>query len=204
MNKYFSNRFYTADATQPAGGTAPKAEPTSELLTKLKADKKTAWAAMLACTDPESKEALDAQMNVLKINGGIKAEIARINKEEADAKTQELRNKRITVRVAYGAAVLAAAAKGAGQAEKDALIALETELDNLLLPVHVSAPKDAGTSGAGTKGAKSAEIVAAYVAGKAAGKTDAQIKKELVEAGHAVGTVGSAILAHQRATGEKV
>lgn len=69
--------------------------PTSENLTALKQTAITAWGEVLKFADPFSKEAKDAKLAFLKIEGEIKAEEAGLNKAEADRKAQEAKNERI-------------------------------------------------------------------------------------------------------------
>lgn len=201
-------------ADEGTGGAATVAEPTSEKLTALKAEHSTAWAKMTAAPQG-SKEAIDAFQETYRIGKLIDGEIAEIRKTEANARIAELRNARVKMAEDWKEAIINVvnvhARKGVTLDEKQAASDNEAKLGevvkNELLAKYahstVARVVDSTKTATGTKGEKGAAIVEAYKAGKLEGKTDADIKKGLVAAGHAVGTVGAVILAYQREIGEK-
>lgn len=181
-----------ATATDSAGTITP--EPTSELLTKLQGDYKTAWAEMLKHADPLSKEAKDAKMAVWKIEGEINNEIAAIAKKANDAKIAELRNARLALNQTqldkYAVVLQLRADKKAdpaklAQAETEFATAKEA-VDNELLAKYASsssAKKTVVTDGnPSTDGdAKKAAILELARAGKT--------QKEIIAEGYARSTV---------------
>lgn len=86
------------DTKTPAPVAAPVLD--SPALQTLKAEKKALWAELIKHEDPDTKEALDAKMNVWKKDGEIKAEIQRLEKEAADQKIAEQRNIRLGLNTA--------------------------------------------------------------------------------------------------------
>lgn len=182
-------------------------EPQSELLTKLKSDKKAAWAEMRKFEDPDAPEAVEAKLAVYKIDQDIKAEIASLRKIEADAKIAEQRNARVALVDNYDAAVLALtnAKKDDKPAAQDEVnTAREVIVNELLARYATSKPATGGTATtSGTKGATSKAIVELYIANKAGGMNDTENKKAIEAAGYSRGTTGAAVLAYQKEIGEK-
>lgn len=161
-----------------------------------------------------SDELKAAKMASFKNDQLIAAVHAEIAADAKKAEIAEMEAKRLIPAANFEAAVLArSTAKGdAKQAAEDAYLAAKDALHNVLLsgvPKVRTATTAEGHTGE-AKGAKSADIVANFIAMKALGTmTDAQIKKAIVAGtekypdGHAIGTVGSAILLYEEQSGLK-
>lgn len=177
------------DTQNNAAAAAPKAESAKVL--DLRKNAGLLFTA-LAATVYGTPEHNAAKMELYKAEKLIEAQIAEERKAEAEQKAAEARNARIALRQNYGTALLAANAKGATQADKDALAAAELALDNALLPNHKSPAKTAeGTGGGGTKGATSEAIKASLLGHIAAGKTITEAKKLTEAEGFSRGTTGA-------------
>lgn len=162
-------------------------------LIELQNDCKTLAAAWQKLTygTPEYN---DAKLALFKAEKLVDAKLSADKKAVAEQKEAEARQARIQLRTTYGAAILAANAKGAGQAEKDALTAAEVALDNALLPNHKSpsAPKSEGSTG--TRGNVSAEIRSLIIGFMKGGMTATEAVKacqEEANGGHSRGTSGA-------------
>lgn len=194
--------------------TAPR-EPKSENLTKLQAELAAKWSHMVAQT-PGSKEALDANLDVYKQQKLIDGEIATIRKGWADEELAVKRNERVKLLDNYIELVITDRAiqadKKADIATKDAATkeandAREVLVNQLLSKFAAAAPAKTAANGttttAGPKGAKTAEIRAAFDANRAAGMGDTDNVKAIIASGHSRGTTGAVVLAYQRELGEK-
>lgn len=133
----------------------------------------------------------EAKLALYKAEKLIEAQIAEERKADAEQAAAEKRNERIALRTNYGAAILAASAKGAGQDAKDALTAAEVALDNALLPNHKSPAKTAEGGTGAPKGATSEAIRESLLGHIAGGKTLAEAKKLTEAEGFSRGTTGS-------------
>lgn len=178
MKQIFLTLFLFADAAT-GGAVAAVAEFTSELLTKLKAEKKLLWAELIKHEDPDTKEALEAKMNVWKKDGEIKSEIQRLELEAAKQKLDEQRNLRLGMNKAqFDAYDKLLAAKAVKNAKPEDIAAAQTAFDTakelvdneLLAKYAKSSLAKAGTDG--TKAGKPAtsenkyKILDLYRAGK--------------------------------------
>lgn len=202
-------KFLAAAATE-AGATATAAtvvamiEPTSEALTKLRADRKAKWAEVIKL-DPESVEGEAGLKAVYAIDGQIKAEIANIQKAKKDEELAMARNARIaigtsaiddsiTAALHYATVLSKIPEAKRTQADNDAMNALtekakasKEKLDNELTaryaastPAKVTTTGTAGTDKvAGTKGEKTSLLLEAHLVNVAAGMTDAQSRTNL-------------------------
>lgn len=179
---------------------------TSEKLTELRKQLESQWAEM-AKHKPASKEAMDAMLDVYKTQKLIDGEIATIKKQEQDAIVAEQRNARVKMADdLIEAAKLSATSKGdAKKAADDKLAELRESVVNELLVKF--APRSATTAQSdktpGEKGATAARILEKFHANRAAGMSDTDNKKAIVESGESRGTTGAVILAWQRENGEK-
>lgn len=204
MFKMFFIRMLAAIA-EASGGAVQVL--TSDKLTDLQNQYKTAWAAMLQMTDPFSKETKDAKLAVWKIEGEIKAEEAHLQKLVNDAKIAEQRNARLALNTTMLDAfrtliglqndkksdpAKVAEAETAFNTAKDAV-------DNELLAKY-AASKSAKVTAAATDGeskeasnANTAAIVELFVAGKT--------HKEIEEIGYKRSTVWHAIDKYKKANG---
>ena len=202
--------FLSPDAANAAQNLPPAPELTSEKLTELKLAQIAKDAEITAEKDFEKRLELTKQQ--FKIGNDIAAEIAAIQKANIAAKLKEAQDAKLAVVTNFEAAVLADAKVQAGKgtadekaASADGLTALRTELQNMVLGTvakPAGAPKAEGAA-TGTKGAKSAEIVALHVANLAAGMTPTESKKAIEAAGHSRGTTGAVVLAWEKEQGLK-
>jgi hypothetical protein len=217
------NKSGEGEGDTPAGDTATVAAPpapelTSEQLTKLQEDKKAAQTNLrtLAANpevDMESKEYLDAQLEVFRINKLIDAEKARIAKEQKDAELAEKRNARVGMADGLITAVLAAVGFDAATLTDDQRAAFagqrEVVVNELLAKYATSAPAKAAAtgdnkSGGGAgRGAIAAEIREMFIKNRAAGMSDTDNVKAIIATGKSRGTTGAVVLAYQREIGEK-
>ncbi len=160
-----------------------KPELTSELLVKLQADKKAAWAKQRSIEDIDSSEYMEAALEVVKIAAAIKAEQAALLKAANDAKLAELRQAEVNQLDEMLAAHVASLAKNATDEQKTLAANLKEAVVNKLLtkfsPAKVTAP--AGTSSAAGGGTKYQGIVAGMLAG--------QSYDQLIAAGFGDGTI---------------
>lgn len=181
---------------------AEVATPTSEKITALTLAYQTAWSEMLKHTNPLSKEAKDAKLAVLKIEGEMKAEEMAIAKAANDAKIAEARNARIALNTTQLSAYLAlvnapknvtAEAKAALQSAFDT--AREAVENELLAKFASSKPAKAATDGEAKSNGRDTESKAAILEMFHAGKS----QKEIVDAGHARSTVWHTINNYKKA-----
>lgn len=204
--------------TTTNAATAATPKPVSAKIAELNAKKAEAWAAMQKLQFG-TKEAEDAMLNVYKLQVAIDNEQKAEMRAELELEQIRKRNEK----VAFGNGLLDAVidadrANVAIQADKKASIEAKNDVYDVLKtarekalneiigkfsvdrkPVSLTTPATGGT-----KGAKGAAILDMFIANRATGMTDTENKKAIVDAGHAVGTVGAVILAWQRETGEKV
>jgi hypothetical protein len=192
MKHVFLRLLFMADA---ATSTAPVLS--SDKLTELKTAKKSAWAALRAIEDDESKEYKDAKLALYKIESEIKAEETQLQKAANDAAIAEKRNERLglnTKMLELHAKLIAlrndkkAAPADVAAAETEFNTAKEV-VDNELLAKYAasSSAKKAvdGSSGQPSDDGKSSESKAAILELARAGKT----KKEIEAEGYARSTV---------------
>lgn len=202
--------FFRSPDANDSGAKIP--ELTSGALTKLMADQLAAKTNLrthaATMTDDEFTGANEL---LFKISEDIKAEKRNIERSNVEAAKVVERNKKLanvtnllSSQTAFDAVSAdKKATPEALTAATDALKLARETVENLILGSSaIKAVTTPGTGG-GTKGAKSAEIVAMHIANKAKGMTDAESKKDIVSHDHAVGTVGSAILAWEREQGLK-
>lgn len=197
------------DAATGGATVAPAPELSSPKLTELKGLYAEAWKAMLAMTDPFSKETKDAKLAVWKIEGDIKAEEQRIVKEQNDAKLTEQRNKRLELnknQLSAYATLLALQADKKAKPEdvQTAQTAFDTAkelVDNELLAKYAassSAKKSQSDKDAkpetGEAKANKAAIIELFVAGKT--------QKEIEEMGYARSTVWHTIDKYKKANAQ--
>jgi uncharacterized membrane protein len=152
----------------------------SPALQTLKAEKKALWAELIKHEDPDTKEALEAKMNVWKKDGEIKAEIARLESEANAQKIAEQRNIRLQLNTAQLSAYAALLAEQANKkATPESIAALQTAfdtakeaVDNELLAKYAKSAVAKKSSDGETKEtseaaeAKKTAILALYRAGK--------------------------------------
>jgi hypothetical protein len=210
MKIVFFQLLYNAATGEPATGAtnndAAPAPLTSETLAKLQADYKTAWSEMIKISDPMSKEAKDAKLALWKIEGEIKNEEARLNKQRQDAILAEKRNERLALNSAQleaHAALLALQADKKAkpddvQAALDRFNAAKEVVDNELLAKYAASssarkPKTDGdkTAASSNGNANTAAIVELYLQGKT--------HKEIEELGYKRSTVWHAINNYKKA-----
>jgi hypothetical protein len=182
------------NVAQPATEAQP-VELTSENLTALRAKYREAYKAMAAHEDPFTKEAKDAKLAAWKIDGEIKAEEARLQKEANDAKMAEIRNQRLQLNEnqlsAFRSLVtLEADKKSKPEDVEAAKLAFQTAkeaVDNELLAKYAASAKASKTKTEGDNlaGGDAAAKKAAILEMARAGKT----QKEIEEAGYARSTV---------------
>lgn len=206
MSKYFSNRFFTAAATESAattGNTAVKPEPTSDKLTALQSELKVKKSALRAIEDMDSPEYEAALAEIFKTNSAIKAEVANLKAEERKAEIAEANNKRIALFDDAVTAIIAnnalQADKKASQADKDAAAAdAAAKREAVVNALLGSTPKPAAVKAEGgeSKSADRQAIVALFLSGK----THKQIEEE---DGYARSTVWHAINDYKKANGLK-
>lgn len=193
-NSFLIQLFYAvAEGLANGGGNAP-APLTSEKLTELEAAHAAAWAVMITMKDPKAQETKDAKLAVWKIEGEIKAEEARLNKEAQDAKLTEARNARLSLNQnqldAYAALLAVKADKKATpeqvQTAQTAFDTAKEAVDNELLAKYASSSpaKKSSSTDTGTTSEKSANKAAILELARA-GKT----KKEIEDAGYKRSTV---------------
>lgn len=184
---------YLADAvTAAAIPPVVKPELTSEKLVALKAAATIAWNEISKYTDPFSTEAKNAKLAFLKAEGEMNAEIAALNKAEADAKIQEARNERLKLveNLLTAHSAVLGAPKTATAETKAALqstfdTAKEAVSNELLAKFAGSKPAKAATDGV-TAGTGRDTVGKAEILELArSGKTNA----EIVALGHARSTV---------------
>ena len=183
----------------------------SENLTKLKADKKTAFDVLRKIEDTDSQEWLDAQMEVYKIGKQIEAEIANLKKAEADAILAEKRNERVKLLDNYDSAVLALsnlpknataeAKNAAGDAVKNSR---EIIVNELLAKFAGAKPATTATGTATTatgagRGATGELIKASLLGHIAAGKSNTEAVKATIAEGYTRGTTGAVMTAMKKA-----
>jgi hypothetical protein len=165
---------------------------------------------------PGSTEFVDAMVALFKVGNDIKAEEANILRIAKEQEIAAKRNERIgLVDAAFEAhaALIAINATEASIEEKNEVYAKFKEaravIDNEMLlrvPSGIASKKavDGLAPKATTEGGEKGKAILDYfISRNAEGVPTAQIKKELVEQGHAVGTVGSVILAYERKMGWK-
>lgn len=163
---------------------------TSELLVKLRAEKKALWQEMLKHEDPDTDEAKNAALAVHKKAGEINAEEANLRKIENDAKITAARNERLKLAQNLIDAVTAkfTAPKNTPadkMAEFDGAIATAREIvENELLAKFASSKpaKVAATDGTPAKTSDNKDGILELAR---AGKT----QKEIIEAGYKRSTV---------------
>jgi len=204
-HSFMPNLQRMAETSTAAAITA--APLTSDKLTELKTKQVANMSALDAEKDFDKK--LELMKDGFKISQDIAAEVSAIQKANVAAKLKEANDKKLAFVTNFEAAVLADSAIKAGAAGKqestDKLAVLRTELQNMVLGTVAKSATVAGEvkSGAGTKGAKSAEIVALHVANLASGMTPTESKKAIEAAGHSRGTTGAVVLAWEKETGLK-
>lgn len=169
---------------------------------------------------PGTGEFTDVMLDLFKLGNEIKTERTTIEKAMREADVAKKRNERIGMVDAMIAAAIEnylvhndgspksenLDAKNAAYAK---LVELRAPIDNEMLVriPHTTASKkavDGLTVKPTTEGGEKGKAIIAYLlAQRENGATDTNIKKQLVQDGYAVGTVGSVILAWQRENGEK-
>lgn len=190
---------------------APKVY-TSEKLNELSAKRAELLAAIR--NEQDEDKAFELNQELFGIGQQIKAENARLKAEDLKAEIEAKRAAKIaelTKLVELGIAndKVAADKKATEEDKAAAKLAYDTQFDviaNQILgsvPKAPTAAKVAGSGGGTAKAGTSAEIVEKHQANMAAGMSATDSKKALVEAGFARGTVGAAILAWERASGQK-
>lgn len=179
--------------TVAAGIAGAGSNLSSDLLTKLVAERKALWKEMLKHEDPDTEDAKNAKMALWAKEGEIKAEKASLQKAENDAKMQEQRNQRIGLNNAQFAAYDALNAEKAKKQPDAAKVAeLQTAFDTakelvnneLLAKFAGSSPKKEKSENGektGKAAVQKAEILALFAAGK--------LHKEIEAAGYARSTV---------------
>jgi hypothetical protein len=155
-------------------------ELTSAVLVALKAEKKALWSELIKHEDPDTKEALEAKMNVWKKDGEIKAEIQRLESEANAQKIAEQRNIRLqlnTLQLDALRALIAEQSKKSPNAEtvttlQAAFDTAKEAVDNELLAKYAKSAVVKKSENGETKetseaaAAKKATILALYRSGK--------------------------------------
>jgi len=195
-------------------------KPTSPKLEELQAELLTKQTDVASGKfAPGSTEFVEVMIAMFKLGNDIKAEEANILRIAKEQEIAAKRNERIALvdtmldlHIAWHK-VETATPSGENLDEKNAAYAKFKEaravIDNeMLLRVPSGIASKKAVDGLATKattegGEKGKAIIAYFIEQRAAGVPYTQIKKDLVANGHAVGTVGSVILAWQRANGEK-
>jgi hypothetical protein len=189
----------TTDKPAESAKAAAPVEPTSEKLVQLKKDKATAMsAAAKAQMAGDEKGAEDKFLEVYKIGEDIKRELAAIKQHEAELLKKE--KEAATVKL-FDDAIEAYVKNQEAIGDKKLSIEQKNELNNdyhakreavvnRLLGSRPAATGAAKTA-SGTKGATGSAIHDLIVSKIAEGKTLAEAKKEIVEAGYSRGTTGS-------------
>jgi len=181
MKQTFLFRLFTAIIE---AGTGAVVELTSEVLTELKAKRKTAWAEMLKHEDPDTAEALAAKQAVWKIDGEIAAEKQSLQKAANDAKVAESRKLRLQLNenqfVAYDALKVVLADKKATEEQRAAAqMAFDTAKELVNNELLKSFGKTATVKKDGeVSNAKTSETKAAILAAYEAGRTHAEIESD--------------------------
>lgn len=139
-----------------------------------------------------SKEYNDAKLALYQTEQLIKGALAAQAKEEAEKKIAMEREKQITLRVNYRAAVLANTGKNANDATAKAEQEAADAIDNQLLAKYAkpAAVKSDGQT-AGTRGATSAEIHSKLLAYINGGMTSTEAVKAVIAEGFSRGTTGA-------------
>ena len=169
------------------------AEPTSQILTNLKAAAKGLFEKLKA-VEYGSKEFNDIS-NEMTLNKKAQVEeIAAIKRQEAENRLALLRAEKMQVIANYKDAVLKASVKNATEEAKQAEISAHDELANLVLPANFKAAtgKTSGTGGS-SKGAVSAEIRRLILQFVGEGMTSTEAVKRCQEPpyNHSRGTSGT-------------
>ncbi len=163
---------------------------TSELLVKLRADKKALWQEMLKFDDPDTDEAKNASLAVHKKQGEINAEEANLRKIANDAEIAAKRNERLKLAQNLIDAVTAkvTAPKNTTpdkMAELDSAVSTAREIVENELLAKFAASKPAKVTAPGETPAKTSDNKDAILEMARAGKT----QKEIIEAGYKRSTV---------------
>ena len=182
-----------------------------ELLKKQHADK-FASLQVLVYDTPEQAAAMT---DLFKLGNDINAEIANVKKAEVAAKAAELRTERLANLEDYKNAVLlhfTAIQKPANKRTPEEVEAIKlhsdnekSAYDNLANMILGSVPKQhvATVAKDGVpKESKGIAIRDMYIANKAAGMTNTQAEKAIVELGYSRGTTGAVCLAYRKEIGE--
>ena len=177
-------------AAEVATSTAPVQPLTSELLVKLRAEKKTLWQEMLKFDDPDTDEAKNASLAVHKKQGEINAEEANLRKIENDAKITAARNERLKLAQNLIDAVTAkvSAPKNTTpdkMAELDGAVSTAREIVENELLAKFAASKPAKVAADGATPTKGDDNKSAILELARAGKS----QKEIIEAGYKRSTV---------------
>lgn len=193
MKLVFIVRHFDAQAGEQTATAPAKSVLTSENLTALKTEYKAKFLALAGFDDPFSEAATNAKLELWKVDGLIKSEESKINKELRDAEIAEQRNARLGMNTkqldAYAALIIAKADK---KTPADKLAQLETDfatakeaVDNELLAKYAAskpaAAKTDGTAKTSDGGANKTAILELARAGKT--------RKEIEEMGFARATV---------------
>jgi hypothetical protein len=186
MKNFFILLFRAMADAATGGATTPVLS--SPKLTELKEAYKTAFKEVQKIDDPFSDEAKTVNMAAWKIQGEIKAEEARIQKEINDAKIAEARNQRLLLNQgqldAYAALLALRADKKADPAKvteaEQAFNTAKELVDNELLAKYAASKsaKPASENGTTEKSGKSSEQKAAILELARAGKNHKEIEAD--------------------------
>lgn len=203
----------TADADENGAGGVVLTP--AEKIANHQATIKTLGTSM-ATLEVGSKEWLDANLEIYKINQLIKAEQAGLLKIAHEQEIAEKRNARIVLADNLVSAAVhhtkIHATKSSTADDKtaadDALAAASEVVKNeLLAKFAVSTPSKSVATGttavAGGKGATTLAIRAAFDANRASGMSDSANIKAIIDSGFSRGTTGAVVLAYQKELGEK-
>lgn len=185
---------------------------TSEKLTELTGKRAELLTAIR--NEQDEDKAFELNQELFGIGQQIKAENARLKAEDMKAEIEAKRAAKVAelsklVELGIANDKVAADKKATDEDKAAAKLAYDTQFDviaNQILgsvPKAPTAAKVAGGGGGTAKAGTSTEIVEKHQANIAAGMSATDSKKALVDAGFARGTVGAAILAWERASGQK-
>lgn len=206
MKQIFFKRYFIAIAED--GASVVVLTPV-ETIAKLKSEKSAKFTELKNITDSDSIEATNLSLAIYKLTQDIKAQEAIIAKAEREQEIAMKRNERIklvdTLLEAHEHVLKVHATKSSTLEDKnaasDAFKAAKDVVSNELLAKYAAPVRAVSTDGAPASG-KSKAIVELFIEGRAYGKGDTEIMKEIVSAGFARGTAWHAVNNYKKSIGE--
>lgn len=193
-----------ATATQNLNAASPAAAVTvtrETLLSVLTAAKKALrdYEDANPDADPLAKELQELDIAKMKATQNLKkfdAEIAAAELAKVNAERVKFADECKSVLFAhFNGAVLNEKEQGDLRARIDSVMTV------IAPPKATGSTLSTATAGSTSGSGKTAEIIAAYTSGIASGRTEKDIRKELIAQGYNDGTVGNAIVNYKRANG---